>query len=633
VNGSVGRTRPSYSAGAALCRPLLFLVLLSAPALAKDYDGDPGSYTSVLRRLEPGDTLTLKSGTYDKGLRIEKMHGERGKPITIAGPEKGPPALFTGRGGRDTVEIYGSSFIVVKNLELDGKNLPVNGVNARAAGGMVHDITIENLIIKNHGPNQQIVGISTNQSPTWNWTIRNNVIDGAGTGMYLGNSDGRNPFVNGIIEHNFITNTIGYNCQIKHQIERPAGMPADGVTIIRHNVFCKEKQPPGRSDGARPNLLVGHQMKSGAGSKDKILIYGNFFYENGTEALFQGEGNIAIYNNLFVNTKGMAVRVGRHNGAPRMIRVFNNTVVATGAGIRVGGGEGGYKQMVFGNAVFASGSIGAPQQFDNITGSYADAAKHLTGPHAAPGKLDLFPLPGKLKGKPIDTTEMKQFVHWNVDFNGSKRTGAFRGAYAKEGQNPGWLPRLERKPVKSPYEIMAGDGPYQKLGTLAAQIKTGKNLGYALKTVRMKLQSGNPDEAAEAKMMFESLGGEAARRLEEAKAQKEKDPFAAMNAFEEVADMFSGDEIASEAKQEASKLKSHPKIRKETMAASWMTRLAGQESRLRPYDGSRDPKNEKFLKRNAASIRSIIAGCKSLIRTYPDTDAAKQAEALVKKYE
>jgi hypothetical protein len=561
------------------------------------------------------------------------MHGEQGNPITITGPEKGAPALFTGKGGRDTIEIYGSSFIVVKNLELDGKNLPVNGVNARKTGGMVHDITIENLIIKNHGPNQQIVGISTNQSPTWNWVIRNNVIDGAGTGMYLGNSDGRNPFVNGIIEHNLIMNTIGYNCQIKHQVERPAGMPGDGVTIIRHNVFCKHKQPPGRSDGARPNLLVGHQMKSGTGSKDRILIYGNFFYENGTEALFQGEGNIAMYNNVFVNTKGMAVRIGRHNGAPRMIRVFNNTVVAKGAGIRVGGGEKSYKQMVFGNAVFASRSIGGPVKFDNIAGSYADATKYLTAPHDAPGKLDLFPQPGKLKGKAIDTAEMKQFVHWNIDFNGSKRTGVLRGAYAKEGKNPGWLPALERKPVKSPYEIMAGDGPYKKLAMLAKQIKTGKNLGFALKTVRMKLKSSNPEEAAEAEIMFESLGGEAERRFEEAKALKEKDPFAAMNGFEKVAKMFSGDKIASEAKMEAGKLKSHPKIRKETMAASWMKRIAGQEGRLRAYKDSKDPKDVKFRKRNAASIRSMVAACKSLIKSYPDTAAAKEAEALIKKYE
>ncbi|MFC1672388.1 hypothetical protein ACFL01_04565 [Planctomycetota bacterium] len=600
---------------------------------AKDYDGDPGNYTSKLRQLKPGDTLRLKSGTYPNGLPIKGMHGKQGTHIIVTGPEQGAPALFTGKGGRDTIEIYGSSFITVRNLELDGKNLPVNGVNARKTGGMVHDITIENLIIRNHGPNQQIVGISTNQSPTWNWIIRNNVIDGAGTGMYLGNSDGRNPFVNGVIEHNLIMNTIGYNCQIKHQIERPADMPAEGTTIIRHNVFCKQKQPPGRSDGARPNLLVGHQMKSGTGSKDKILIYGNFFYENPTEALFQGESNIAIYNNLFVNTRGMALRVGRHNGSPRMIRVFNNTVVATGAGIRVGGGDQGYKQIVFGNAVFASGSIGGPQQFDNITGSYQDAAKYLAKPHAAPGQLDLFPLPGKLKGKAIDTTEMKPFVHWNVDFNGSKRSGSFRGAYAREGANPGWLPQLERKPAKSPYEIMAGDGPYTKLASLAAQIKTGKNLGRALKTVRGKLTSTNPEEAAEAKLMFESLGGEAQRRFDEAKALVEKDPFAAMTRFEKVASMFTGDDIGTNAKQEASKLKTNPKIRNETMAASWMKRIQGQAGRLRPYKGITDPKNEKFRKRNKNALAGIRANCKSLIARYPDTAAAKEAKALMAKYE
>ena len=71
------------------------------------------------------------------------------------------------------------------------------------------------------GGNQQVVGISTNGAPTWNWTIRGNTIIGAGTGMYLGNSDGANPFVAGVIERNVVRDTIGYNLQIKHQAPWP----------------------------------------------------------------------------------------------------------------------------------------------------------------------------------------------------------------------------------------------------------------------------------------------------------------------------------------------------------------------------------------------------------------------------
>lgn len=46
-------------------------------------------------------------------------------------------------------------------------------------------------------------------------------------------------FVAGLIERNVIIESIGYNVQIKRQIERPTvpGMEAESATIIRHNVF------------------------------------------------------------------------------------------------------------------------------------------------------------------------------------------------------------------------------------------------------------------------------------------------------------------------------------------------------------------------------------------------------------
>ena len=99
--------------------------------------------------------------------------------------------------------------------------------------------------------------------------IRNCVIQGAGTGMYLGNSDGNEPFIAGLIEHNLVIDTIGYNIEIKHQNPRPrvSGIPTGrSKTIIRHNVFSKSaNSSTGRR--ARPNLLVGHFPRSGPGQK------------------------------------------------------------------------------------------------------------------------------------------------------------------------------------------------------------------------------------------------------------------------------------------------------------------------------------------------------------------------------
>jgi hypothetical protein len=422
------------------------------------YNGNPGNYRDLLDILVAGDTLLLAAGTYTEGLPIYDMNGTAGAPITIAGPESGARAVFLANPCicYNTVEIQDSSYIQIHNLELDGQNL-ANVDAVKASGNQnvnwAHHITLENLYIHDHAPNQQTVGIST-KIPAWDWVIRRNIIDMAGTGLYLGNSDGNAPFIRGLIEGNLVVDTMGYNMQIKHQNGRPniPGIPTgDNQTIIRHNVFSKANNAS-TGDDARPNLLVGHWPLSGTGSNDVYLIYGNFFFENPTaEPLFQGTGNIALYDNLFVSTDGDAAAFQPHEGGnPRLVRAFNNTVVSAGTGIRVTGGEGGYQQNVIGNAVFGATPLQGGSQSQNVTGAYGNADDYLTNPYAAPGLLDLYPLPGTLTGSPLDSSSFNTFTDWNQDFNFATHDGTFRGAYAGEGQNPGWLPQLARKPLGPP---------------------------------------------------------------------------------------------------------------------------------------------------------------------------------------
>jgi hypothetical protein len=191
---------------------------------------------------------------------------------------------------------------------------------------------------------------------------------------------------------------------------------------------------------------------SGPGQDNYYEVYGNFFYQNPTgEPLFQGEGNVALYDNLFFNSMdpsgaSPAVLIGPHNDKPRNVRVFNNTIVSKTRGISVSGGYTNFQQKVIGNAVFAGTPISASDQVDNVTATYANAINFLTNPFGTPGQLDLFPKVGKLSGPTIDTSSFNVFTDWNKDFNGSTHNGTFRGAYAGDGQNSGWLPKLERMP-------------------------------------------------------------------------------------------------------------------------------------------------------------------------------------------
>ena len=125
--------------------------------------------------------------------------------------------------------------------------------------------------------------------------------------------------------------------------------------------------------------------------------------------------------------------------------------MAGGTGIRVSGADNSFQQKVIGNAVFAATPINAADQSSNISDSVANADIYLTNPGGSPtgtpSQLDLYPLIGTLVGSPLNTNSFNIFTHWDRDFNFDPHDGTFRGAYAGAGANPGWLPKLERKPL------------------------------------------------------------------------------------------------------------------------------------------------------------------------------------------
>ncbi len=417
-------------------------------AHGKVYVAGPKTYRDRFQELEPGDTLALEAGVYRRGLPIHEMHGRPEHPITISGPLGEQSATFYGRSGHNVVSIVDSSYVKVSDLEIDGRGKMVDGVKAEGHAHYAHHITLERLRIQNLGHNQQIVGISA-MCPTWNWVVRDNVIIGAGTGMYLGRPNGRAPFVGGLIEHNLVKDTIGYNIQIKHQVGRPdiEGFPNEPqTTIIRHNVFSKAH---GASSGemARPNLLVGHWPPTGPGSHDLYAIYGNLFYQNPSERLFQGEGNLAFYSNLLVNRAGDALAILPHNGHPRRIWIFQNTIVARDRGILFKSTPETQVQKIQGNAIFAAHPIKGGKARENLRASKEEAADYLRKPFAQPRQLNLYPQAGKLRQRLKATAHlMVRFPEASRDFDGRLRSGMYQGGYVGDDEGPRWALGLSPKP-------------------------------------------------------------------------------------------------------------------------------------------------------------------------------------------
>jgi hypothetical protein len=331
---------------------------------------------------------------------------------------------------------------------VDGDNVD-GAFGLSASGANVHHITVEFCRFVEHDTSQQNVAIST-KTPTSGWVIRNNHIVGAGTGMYLGNSDGTDPFVDGVIEHNVFADTLGYNVQIKWQQAHgpvPGAVVGPSRTVIRHNVFVKNDRPS--PDGDRPNLLVGGFPASGDNSNDTYEIYGNVFVHNPRESLLQASGRVSIHDNLFVDVTGTAIRLQNHDLPLRRAWVYNNTVFSAGTAISISGAppEG---SAVVGNALFANTPVsGSPATMvDNVTGTPAQAAAVLVNASTMLGMMDLFPRPGMLGGTALDLSPFSSDVDTLLDFNCQpKGAQTLRGAYAGDGVNPGWLPALDNKPA------------------------------------------------------------------------------------------------------------------------------------------------------------------------------------------
>lgn len=428
------------------------ILLSTNVSLAADVPADPSNYISLLGSLKSGDTLVLAAGTYTQGLPISNVNGSDAAWITIRGPASGAAAIFEGNGCCNTVELVNSSFVAIENLTVDGKGIDgVFGVSAKnSVNNVVHHIRIEGCTFIGQNASQQTVAIST-KTPTYGWIIRRNIIDGAGTGLYLGNSNYAEPFVGGLIEYNLVRNTIGYNMQIKNQNVWPShpALPAlNGPrTILRHNVFIKDDTPS--PDGVRPNVFLGGPPTSGAGSETLVEAYGNVFVHNANESLLQATGRVSIHDNLFMDASDAAIRLGPHDGFELLgARVYDNTFYVAKRAI-VLGAQPKEGDLVTGNLVFADMAFDGPFTGlgTNLIDTAANANQYVNKASVVLGEMDVYPLAGKVETTPIDSTSFLMDTDSGCDFNGiSRKTFTHRGAYAGEGTNPGWKVANERKP-------------------------------------------------------------------------------------------------------------------------------------------------------------------------------------------
>lgn len=443
-------------------RPLIVVFLcqqvilsLSVSARAADIYAEPADYTDKLAQLKPGDTLHLAAGEYTGGLKLAGLHGQDDAPIVITGPEAGS-AIFRAAAGANTVNVENASYLVIRRLVLDGGDQKVDAIKAGGAERRpAHHITIEYNTIRGYGASRDVVAINT-KVPAWDWVIRGNTIIAPGTGMYLGDSDGDQPFIHGIIENNLIADATGYCLQIKRQLARPVlpDMPPDpSPTIIRYNIFTKPSQTDQQTP--RPNVLIGGLPDSGPGADDRYHVYGNVFYHNDTDSLFQGTGRISLHDSLFVDCKFPAITIKNHEGKPpKSIRIYHNSFLAVPQALRMSGLTEGGEQLMTAN-IIAHWAGPAKLTVDKEGNAIIDAnaaGKVFACADLALGKCDLQPLsridvilpPGFLR-------TVRDDLDWFLDYAGTvKPDAAYCGAFAQVRNDSRPITATTRPAVKAP---------------------------------------------------------------------------------------------------------------------------------------------------------------------------------------
>jgi hypothetical protein len=346
----------------------------------------PLDYVAAVARLRPGDRLQLSPGRYEKGLVLHGMQGLPQAPIVIEGAADGG-TVFLARAGRNTVSIKDAAYLVVRRLSLQGDHLDADAVKCEGRARFAHHIVLEQLRIRDHDGNQSTVGIST-KCPAWNWTIRDNLIVGVGTGLYLGDSDGTAPFVAGTIVGNRISRSLGYNLQIKHQVARPplAAMPMQPQTTrIAGNAFAKSENSS-TGHWARPNVLLGAFPDSGPGSQDRYLVEGNLFDGNPSEALFQAEGHVVFRDNRAFNPHGDGILLQPHRGQVKRAVVEGNTVAAFGHALQISPEVDPARVTLRNNLIYGVASFAGLDAAVNVMRPYEpDTVERLRGAQGGAG--------------------------------------------------------------------------------------------------------------------------------------------------------------------------------------------------------------------------------------------------------
>ncbi|MEM6955397.1 MAG: right-handed parallel beta-helix repeat-containing protein [Myxococcota bacterium] len=403
-----------------------FLALSPGFASAERYDASPGDdVETMIRMLLPGDELVLAGGMYETTQRFSiEVSGTEEQPIIIRAADGETPHIRRPNASENLIDIVDSRWLVFRGIEFSGGSAGLRFIVAS-------DITIEDCAI--HDTADVALRMNDRDSRYERMIIRRNHIydtNGTGEGMYLGCNNNACQLANSVIEQNYV-----------HHTNNPETITqGDGIEIkegsfgnvIRDNVI---------HDTNYPCILT----YSAVGNGEPNIVERNVMWNCGDHGI-QSSADAVIRNNIILSAAGSGIAAQPHqSGAPANMTIVHNTVInAGGDALSIRNPTGSV--VIANNALYSSrgralfmggdmSMVTVEANFGMGTGvSEASLGDFVRADFGGAPPMDVFLADGALVGAGSATYVTE------VDFNGTRRSGADIGAYAfAAGGNPGWV--------------------------------------------------------------------------------------------------------------------------------------------------------------------------------------------------
>jgi parallel beta-helix repeat protein len=277
--------------------------------------------------LKPGDTLYIKSGTYNEWLDNAIPGGTSwSNPVTVSA-YPGHNVILKPSSGNFVINLKGSNsqpwgqYIIINGLVLDGANVSYDAVLITYGTGVppAHHIRIQNSEIRNATKQGVLVQASSGNNEFINVDIHDNGGNDFEHGLYIKSG-------NNLIEGCRIYRNAGWGVHIYN---------GDGSGSAVNNIVRKNKVYDNARAGNRGwGILLG----SGSGN----LAYNNIVWNNkgGIEINYGGPSNTKVYNNTVFGNNGVGIKISASQNSSVMNNIsYQNSgdIVNSGSGTSMGG--------------------------------------------------------------------------------------------------------------------------------------------------------------------------------------------------------------------------------------------------------------------------------------------------------